>query len=254
MTDTALPAAPAALGTTERKRDTDARVLTVSDVSAQIVQNICGGVGMGGAVATVMWMLGVPIAVYWRWPVGVGALTACAAIVYRAYVDEYVARWHRRNLQAQVDALVLDIADIERERDQWREIARAARAKQHRAENDLTAARLLLAHNYNAASAPSRSRTMQDLYDDDARRDARELLHAWYTLGKWPGYRRMGWPRTRHSVARDLLIRAQVVTDTDSATDNAPRESEAWAVERMEAWLGQRTPYDDAQAGLMDDN
>lgn len=214
---------------------TDARALPMRDVVAQLVQNVCGGAGAGVAVAALQWLAGVPLDAHWRWPVGVGVLVAGASTAVRAYIDEYRSerRWRAREAQhaLEMQAMIDDAEAAEAAADYWQGECERLEAELARTQNELRAER----YAANAARADSRHIPVQHLFDAQHRRDAHELLRAWYAKNTWPGERSMGWPRSRHSAASDLIRRA--ICD-GAPPSGRPPHSEAWAIARLDAWLG----------------
>jgi len=217
---------------------TDSRALNVDEVYAQWLQNVGAGVGVAAAVALIAWGVGVDLAAQWRWPLIVGGCVFGAGQLVRAFVDEFRAerRWRKREREhyAEVLALILDIEDMEAERDSLRSRYETARAENERLENDNAALRYR-----NVAANPSPRHTpIQDTFSNASRADARELLKLWYATGAWPGERTMQWTRSRHTTARDLLQRAGVLQGGAPTNAAPPPQTEAWAIARLEAWLG----------------
>ena len=226
------------LPTADPYERTDARALTTNLVLAQIVQNVLGGMGAGVALAAALWLMGADLALAWRWPFGVAALVAGASTAWRAYLDEFRAdrRWHRRELEHRTEMEILtELCDgLESERDDARNKYNTLRADYDRLSNELEATR----YRNVAANTSARHVPIQDTYSNAARADARELVRQWYATGAWPGERTMQWTRSRHSTARDLLRRAGVLTEGTPTNAAQPPDSEAWAIAKLEAYLG----------------
>ena len=217
---------------------TDARALTTDLVIAQIVQNVLGGVGAGLALATALWLAGADLGLAWRWPVGVAGLVAGASTTWRAYLDEWRAdrRWHRRELEHRAEMEVLtELCDaFEAERDDARSKYNTLRAEYDRTVNELEATR----YRNVAANNTARHVAIQDTFSNASRADARELVRQWYATGAWPGERTMQWTRSRHSTARDLIQRAGLLPNGTPTNAAQPPESEAWAIAKLDAYLG----------------
>lgn len=217
---------------------TDSRALSVDEVRAQWLQNIGAGVGTAIAAALLAWGVGIDLNAQWRWPIIIGGCVFGAGQLVRAFVDEFRAerRWRKREREhyAEVTALILDIEDMEFERDDLRYRYNAARAENERLENDNAALRYR-----NVAANPSPFHTpIQDTFSNAARADARELLKLWYATRAWPGERTMQWTRSRHSTARDLLQRAGVLQGGAPTNALPPTQPEAWAIAKLAAYLG----------------
>jgi hypothetical protein len=217
---------------------TDSRALDMPHVVAQWVQNIGGGIGAGMALAAALWLLGADLAAAWRWPVGIAAIVAGASTMVRAYLDEYRSerRWNKREREHAAEMTVLvELCDrLEAERDDARNQYNTLRADYDRMSNELEATR----YRNVAANTSSRHVPIQDTYSNAARADARELIRQWYATAAWPGERTMQWTRSRHSTARDLLSRAGLLPNGTPTNAAPPPESEAWAVAKLAAYLG----------------
>ncbi len=226
------------LPTADPYERTDARALTTNLVLAQIVQNVLGGMGAGVALAAALWLMGADLALAWRWPFGVAALVAGASTAWRAYLDEFRAdrRWHKRELEHRAEMEVLtELCDaFEAERDDARSKYNTLRAEYDRTVNELEATR----YRNVAANNTARHVAIQDTFSNASRADARELVRQWYATGAWPGERTMQWTRSRHSTARDLLGRAGLLPNGTPSNAAQPPESEAWAIAKLEGYLG----------------
>jgi len=223
---------------------TDARALTTDLVIAQIVQNVLGGVGAGLALATALWLAGADLSLAWRWPVGVAGLVAGASTTWRAYLDEWRAdrRWHRRENEHATEMTVLvELCDrLEEERDALRNERDALRADLHNVENQLRSERYLAAQARKPAT-PKHGGPIIDMYPQATRDDAKLLISRWYATGKWPGERTMQWPRERHTDARQLLERAEILVmggKVGATPPDAPPNNEAWALATLAAAFG----------------
>jgi hypothetical protein len=226
------------LPTADPYERTDARALTTNLVLAQIVQNVLGGMGAGVALAAALWLMGVDLSLAWRWPVGIATLVAGASTAWRAYLDEFRAdrRWHKReNEHATEMSVLVELCDrLEVERDDARNKYNTLRAEYDRTVNELEATR----YRNVASNTSSKHVPIQDTFSNAARADARELVHQWYATGAWPGERTMQWTRSRHSTARDLIQRAGLLPNGTPTNAAQPPESEAWAIAKLEGYLG----------------
>ena len=217
---------------------TDSRALRVDEVQAQWLQNLGAGVGAAAMTALVAWGVGIDLAGQWRWPIILGGTVFGLGQVVRAFVDEFRAerRWRRRENEHRIEMSVLvDLCDrLEEERDDARNKYNALRAEYDRTVNELEATR----YRNVASNTTSRHVPIQDTFSNAARADARELVHQWYATGAWPGERTMQWTRSRHSTARDLIQRAGLLPNGTPTNAAQPPESEAWAIAKLEGYLG----------------
>ena len=217
---------------------TDSRALRVDEVQAQWLQNLGAGVGAAAMTALVAWGVGIDLAGQWRWPIILGGTVFGLGQVVRAFVDEFRAerRWRRRENEHRIEMSVLvDLCDrLEEERDDARNKYNALRAEYDRTVNELEATR----YRNVASNTTSRHVPIQDTFSNAARADARELVRQWYATGAWPGERTMQWTRSRHSTARDLIQRAGLLPNGTPTNAAQPPESEAWAIAKLEAYLG----------------
>ena len=238
---------------------TDARALTLPLVIAQFVQNIGGGLGAGVAVAALQWLAHIPLESHWRWPLGVAVFVAGASTAVRAYLDEYRSSrdWWQLKAQhaAEMGAVCTDLEEAEEAYRAQGDAYRALLRDYERAEREIESLRLAnVRHMAAQASRADAHRPVQDLYPAQTRDDARALLAQWYAQHKWPGERSVEWPRQRHAAARDLLRRAGLVSAETTATATRPPHNEAWAVARLDAYLGAARDAVAAQRGLENNN
>ena len=226
------------LATPDNYEPTDSRALDMPHVVAQWIQNLGGGIGAGVALAAALWLMGADLQTWWRWPVGLTALVAGASTTVRAYLDEYRSerRWRRRENEHRIEMeTIVALSDrLEEERDDARNKYNTLRADYDRLSNELAATR----YRNVASNTTSRHVPIQDTFSNAARADARELVHQWYATGAWPGERTMQWTRSRHSTARDLIQRAGLLPNGTPTNAAQPPESEAWAIAKLEGYLG----------------
>ena len=217
---------------------TDSRALRVDEVQAQWLQNIGAGVGTATITILLAWGIGADLAMHWRWPLILGGCVFGLGQVVRAFVDEFRAerRWRRRENEHRIEMSVLvDLCDrLEEERDDARNKYNTLRAEYDRTVNELEATR----YRNVASNTTSRHVPIQDTFSNAARADARELVRQWYATGAWPGERTMQWTRSRHSTARDLIQRAGLLPNGTPTNAAQPPESEAWAIAKLEGYLG----------------
>ena len=217
---------------------TDSRALRVDEVQAQWLQNLGAGVGAAAMTALVAWGVGIDLAGQWRWPIILGGTVFGLGQVVRAFVDEFRAerRWRRRENEHRIEMeTIVALSDrLEEERDDARTKYNTLRAEYDRTVNELEATR----YRNVASNTSSKHVPIQDTFSNAARADARELVHQWYATGAWPGERTMQWTRSRHSTARDLIQRAGLLPNGTPTTAAQPPESEAWAIAKLEGYLG----------------
>lgn len=227
---------------------------TRAEVGAQVLQNFAGGCGVAIAIAALQSLVGVNVTEQWKWPVYIGALAFGAAMAIRMHLDEYKG-WHNMHAiqvqhRAEMETLTELCDRLEEERDDLRTLYETQRTENNRLSNELAAMRYqTVASNTSARHVP-----IQDTFSNAQRADARTLIKQWYATGAWPGERTMQWTRSRHSTARDLLLRAAVLADGKPQTAAAPPESEAWALAKLDAYLGNTastaSPYTSPRRGV----
>ncbi len=232
---------------------TDARALHRDEVHAQWALCIGAGVGAAAIVAALLWASAlVTRADLWAWwplPLIVGINVAGGGGVYVGFADHIRAnrRWRKREQEHNLEldwhiakhaaqmAVLVELCDqLKAERAALRNERDALRADYNRVSNELEATR----YRNVAANTSSRHVPIQDTYSNAARADARELIRQWYAIAAWPGERTMQWTRGRHSTARDLMSRAGLLPNGTPTNAVPPPESEAWAIAKLDAYLG----------------
>ena len=223
---------------------TDSRALRVDEVQAQWLQNIGAGVGTATITVLLAWGIGADLAMHWRWPLILGGCVFGAGQVVRAFVDEFRAerRWRRRENEHRIEMeTIVALSDrLEEERDALRNERDALRADLHNVENQLRSERYLSAQARKPAT-PKHGGPLIDMYPQATRDDAKLLISRWYATGKWPGERTMQWPRERHTDARQLLERAEILVmggKVGATPPDAPPNNEAWALATLAAAFG----------------